>query len=293
MSHIGHQKHDKTWTKPEDFDWGEERLHGFYDGLDEARYHGHKGSLSVSGAKVLLKAPALYKWQQEHPVHKDVFDVGSAAHKLVLGVGAPLRVVDADSWRGKDARAEKEAAYAAGEIPLLAADHKRVQDMAEALSSHRLASRLLSDGKPEVSAFAPEKETGMLRRCRFDWLGAGVLTDYKSAASADPRDLCGRYGAIKKWGYDQQAAWYLDLARDLGHPAQAFAFIFQAKEPPHLVTVAYVPEDELWDARQRNQRALEMFRDCTESGIWPGYLPDDTAAAVSLSQQTYDEEKVA
>ena len=31
-----------------------------------------------------------------------------------------------------------------------------------------------------------------------------------------------------------------------------------------------------------NRRALEMFRDCRESGVWPGYQAPDTYARVSL-----------
>ena len=266
------------------------RAPGFYDDIPEAEYHADPDSLSVSGAKVLLKAPALFQWQRTHPVHKDVFDIGSAAHALVLGAGAPLEVVDADSWRSKSAQAIRDAARAQGLTPILEADHRRVIAMADALSAHTLAMRLLSDGKPEVSAYCEDEATGVTRRARFDWLGSSILTDYKTAATVDPRDLAGRYGAVKKWGYDQQAAWYLDIARDLGHPAKAFAFIFQAKEPPYLVTVAQVPEDALWEARQRNATALQRFRDCTEAGVWPGYLPDTAFASLSLTDQTYIEE---
>jgi hypothetical protein len=57
--------------------------------------------------------------------------------------------------------------------------------------------------------------------------------------------------------------------------------------------VATIREEDLWDAGDRNRRALEMYRDCTESGVWPGFLPDDTAAVVSLDQQTYEEELIA
>lgn len=268
-------------------------MNGFVYDMPEADYHADRESLSVSGAKVLLKAPALFKWQQDNPVHRDVFDIGSAAHALVLGVGASIEPVDADDWRSKAARDERDRIRAEGVVPLLRKDFDRVQNMADALSSHTLAMTLLSNGTAEVSAFALDEPTGVMRRARFDWLGPNVITDYKSAASVDPRDLAGKYGAIRKWGYDSQAAWYLDLARDLGHPAEAFAFIFQMKEPPYLVTVATVREDDLYDARQRNRQALEMFRDCRESGIWPGYLPDNTAAVVSLDDQTYVEEVVA
>lgn len=266
---------------------------GFHDDIPEVEYHADRESLSVTGAKTLLKAPALFRWQQDHPVHKDVFDIGSAAHALVLGIGAPIAVIDADSWRSKAAQEARDAARERGETPLLVADHTRVMAMADRLSSHTLAMRLLSDGKPEVSAYAPDEETGVMRRGRFDWLGPTVLTDYKTAATVDPRELAGRYGAVKKWGYSNQAAWYTDLARDLGHPALAFAFIFQMKEPPYLVTVAYVNDDDLFDARQQNRLALGTFRDCTESGRWPGYLPDDEVAVLSLTDQTYTTEKIA
>ena len=265
---------------------------GFVHDLDEASYHADRTSLSVSGAKTLLKSPALFKHQQDNPVHKDVFDYGSTAHALVLGVGPKIAVIDADSWRTKAAQEARDAARERHETPLLAGDYKQVQAMADKLSEHTLAMRLLSEGEPEVSAYAVDEETGVMRRGRFDWLHPTLLVDYKSAASANPSDLAGRYGAVRKWGYDQQAAWYTDLARDLGHPAAAFAFIFQEKAEPYQVTVAYIDDADLWGAREKNRAALERFRDCTESGIWPAYLPDDTAARLSLTDQTYIEEAI-
>lgn len=275
------------------------RAPGFYDDIDETTYHDDRESLSVSGAKVLLKSPEMFRWQQDHPVRKDVFDYGSAAHALVLGVGCEIVVHDFDpdkvkspkstgAWKAQQAEVRER-----GAVLLLPEEYAAVQAMADRLSSHTLAMRLLSEGKPEVSAYALDEATGVMRRGRFDWLGPSVLTDYKTTVSADPRDLAGKYGAVKKWQYDAQAAWYTDLARDLGHPASAFAFIFQAKEPPYPVTVAYLRDGDLWEARQRNRAALERFRDCTESGIWPGFLPDDTAAVLSLTDQTYETEQVA
>lgn len=248
---------------------------GFYDDIPEADYHADRESLSVSGAKTLLKAPALFRHQQDNPVHRDVFDIGSAAHALVLGVGAEIVVVDADSWRTKAAKELQEAARAEGKTPLLKGDHLRVLAMADALSTHRLAMRLLSDGRPEVSAYALDEPTGVTRRGRFDWLGTSILTDYKTAASAEPDSFV---KAAVNFGYHMQAAWYADLARDLGHPADAFAFVVQEKEAPYLVTVIELPEELVTIGRTRNRRALERFRDCTESGYWPGYVPDDEFA---------------
>ncbi len=271
---------------------------GFVHDLDEATYHADRDSLSVSGAKVILRSPALFRYQQEHPVFKNTFDFGSAAHALVLGVGPKLVVHEFDAekvkspkatnaWKAQQAEVRED-----GDILLLPDEHAQVVAMADRLSSHALAMRLLSDGEPEVSAYALDKETGVMRRGRFDWLGSTVLTDYKSAVSADPRDLAGRYGVVSKYGYDKQAAWYTDLARDLGHPGAAFAFIFQEKAEPYQVTVAYVDDADLHDARAANRHALERFRDCTASGLWPAYIPDDSAVRLSLTEQTYNEEVI-
>ena len=264
--------------------------HGFYSDVDEAEYHAHAGSLSVSGAKTLLQAPAKFRHQLDNPVHKDVFDFGTAAHTLVLGVGAEIIVVEADSWRTKDAKAAQESARAEGKTPLLAADYQRVQDMADALSSHRLAMLLLSEGEPEVSAFCEDTDTGVLRRSRFDWLGANVITDYKSAASSEPAAFV---KAAINFGYHQQAAFYTDIAGDLGHPAQAFAFIVQEKTAPYIVTVIELPAELVNVGRARNRAALQRYRDCVESGYWPGYISDDTFATPSAPAWALRDEYVA
>lgn len=270
---------------------------GFHDAIPEPEYHAHRGSLSQSGAKVLLRSPALFRWQQDNPPErKDVFDFGTVAHKEVLGVGTGIAIIPPTSRAKADQeahKAAKEAAHAEGKTPITEDDYAKVRAMADRLSSHKLAMRLLSEGQPEVSGFALDEETGVMRRCRFDWLGSSVLTDYKTAASSDPADLSGRYGAVKKWGYDLQAAWYLDMARQLGHPAPYFCFIFQMKEPPYSVTVARLLEDDLDAARFRIREALQRFRDCTESNRWPDPIPDDVCAVLSLNNQTFDQELIA
>jgi hypothetical protein len=254
---------------------------GFHDGVPEPEYHAHRGSLSHSGAKVLLRSPAHFRYQLEHPVYKDVFDFGSAAHALVLGVGAPLTVHEYDAEKVKSPKAtnawkaQQAEVRKTGGVLLLPEEYAMVEAMAEELTRHRLAAELLSDGRPEVSAFAPDERTGVLRRGRFDWLGSLILDDYKSAVTSEP-DAFVR--AAVNYGYHSQAAWYLDLARDLGHPARAFAFIVQEKEPPYVVTVIELPAELVEVGRERNRRALERFRDCTESGLWPGYVNDNDFA---------------
>src|SRR5487761_1085061 len=100
---------------------------GMYDGMPEDEYHRDpvpEGSLSSTGARHMLppSCPALYRYEQDHPVYKAVFDFGSAAHKMVLGTGPKLEIIEYDDWRTKDAQDRKKAARAAGFVPLLRRD---------------------------------------------------------------------------------------------------------------------------------------------------------------------------
>jgi hypothetical protein len=261
---------------------------GLHFDLPETDYHGHQGSLSVTGAKTLLRAPALYKWQREHPVHKDVFDFGKAAHQRVLGVGAQVTRLDFDSWRTKAAQEARDAERAAGRVPLLGADFERVQAMADALREHTLAAQLLGAGEPEVSAFCADEPTGVMRRSRFDWIEpTRILVDYKTTVCSEPSAFA---RSAATFGYHMQAAWYLDIADDLDLEPRGFLFIAQEKEAPYLVSVVELTADALEVGRARNRRALQMYRDCSESGIWPGYTPDTDITPIDLPAWAYREE---
>ena len=43
------------------------------------------------------------------------------------------------------------------------------------------------------------------------------------------------------------------------------------KDPPYLVNIAELDDDAIRAGRARLRDACEIFRDCTETGIWPGY----------------------
>jgi len=263
---------------------------GFHADVPEAEYHAHAGSLSQSGAKLLLRAPALFRHEQQNPTHKKVWNFGTAAHAHILGRGIEaVYVAPFDDWRTKQAGIERDIAHDEGLSPILPKDWEVVCQMADKLSEHTLAMRLLSDGLPEISAFALDQETGVMRRGRFDWLGKTILSDYKSAATCDPRAFA---RSAPDYGHDVQAAWYLDLAAELGHPAEAFAFIVQMKEPPYLVEVVELDADSVDRGRRRYRRALQIFRDCTDSGIWPGYQSSDDFTTVRVPEWALREEGI-
>jgi hypothetical protein len=246
------------------------------------------GSLSSSGARGLLppSCPARYRYAADHPEARETkpaWDLGHAAHLLVLGAGQDLVVVDADDWRTKAAREQRDEAHATGRTPLLLRDFETVQLMAEALREHPMARALFNPdrGTPEQAGFVRDPQTGVWRRALFDWLpdtplgrgGRMILPDYKTCHAADPEKLA---RAVYDHGYHQQAAWYLDVAHALGlaGPDAAFVFVCQEKTPPYLVTVVEPDAMALRIGRHLNRQAIDIYAACVASGWWPGYSDD-------------------
>ena len=279
---------------------------GFHLDIPEEHYHRHPTSLSQSGAKLILQAPALFDHSRRHPVYKRIFDVGSAAHQEVLGKGAGivviqrttvdkktgeiLEVVDAPDLRSASAQEHQKQIRTEGKIPVTRKEYDHVQAMAEVLAGHKRAMELFTEGDAEVSAFCIDEPTGVMRRARFDFLTSNICVDYKSAESADPWAFA--RNAVD-YGYDIQDAFYLDLLEDLGHPADAFTFVVQQKQAPYLVSVVELDEDSREHGRRRYQRALEVFAECTATGVWPPFVPEDTHQTVRIPDWALRREGIA
>lgn len=262
---------------------------GVYEDIPELIYHADPvvaGSLSSTGARKLMppSCPALFRYEQDHPVHSDVFDFGKAAHQKILGIGPEIVEVKASDWRTKAAQQAKIEARKAGNVALLTDQIAKVNAMAEAIHEHPMASTLLTGaGWPERSLFWVDEETGVWRRSRIDWFpdtdgGRVIFADYKTADSANPKTWA---KSAADYGYHQQAAFYEDAVKALGLAEDpAMVFVIQEKKPPYLVSVVELDVDAMKLGRNRNHRALWLYRECVESGRWPPY--SDEVEQVSL-----------
>ena len=251
---------------------------GIYPDLSETDYRAHHDWLSVSSAKKLLppSCPAKFKATVGVEEHRPQFDLGKAFHAAVLGNGSEVAVVDALDWRSKDAREQRDAAYAAGRVPLLVADAAVVEAMADAVKAHDVASHLFVGGASEVSAFWVDEATGVKCKARFDYLPDKqprrrlIVPDLKSAVSADPGEFS---RAAARFGYVMQQVHYSSALRHLGiDPEPAFLFVVVEKEAPHLVNVGQFAEeaDIKWTAAALD-KALRIYRDCLATDTWPGW----------------------
>ncbi|MHC5259867.1 PD-(D/E)XK nuclease-like domain-containing protein [Streptomyces sp. UC4497] len=269
---------------------------GIYDMTNE-EYHSHRYALSSSGARKLLppSCPAIFRYEQDHPQPvKKVWDIGNAAHKLVLGNGPTLRKIEHDTWNTNAAKAAVLQAREAGEIPLKPAEFQMVHDMADALRRHPVASLLFDPdhGTPERSLFWRDEKTAVMRRARLDWLpnprsGRLIIPDYKTCVSANPEKLT---RVIDDLGYHQQDDTYRSGCHALGiaDDEAAFVFVCQEKTAPYVITVIEVNATARRIAAARNRRALETFAKCTADGYWPGYSDDVVSVAVPPWAETRD-----
>jgi len=275
---------------------------GVYADLPAEVYHGQfvpGDSLSSTGARKLLapSCPALFKYDQDHgQAHKKEFDLGHAAHKLVLGEGAHIEVIDAPDWKSKAAREERDAAHAEDLVPLLAKDYTKVEVMADAIRRHPLAGPLFTPGTgvAEQSLFWQDQRTGIWRRARPDWVKNGgprtICVDYKTTADAS---LDALERAIYTYGYNMQGPWYLDGLRALGLADEnaQFIFVFQEKTAPYLITVVGLDPTALQIGAAKNCRAIDTYRECIETGHWPAYLDDIAYLSLPIWAEKNDTEE--
>jgi hypothetical protein len=268
---------------------------GIYE-MDNETYHSHRYALSSSGARTIItSSPAHFRYEQDHPQPvKKVWDIGNAAHKLVLGNGPELRLVDYARWDSNDAKAEVAEARAAGAIPLKRGEYEQVHEMADALRRHPLASLLFDPehGTPEQSLFWRDEKTGVMRRARLDWLpnprtGRLIIPDYKTCVSAHPDKL---QRVIEDLGYHQQDDTYRSACHALGiaDADAAFVFVCQEKTAPYVITVVEVNANARRIGAARNRRALEVFARCTATGYWPAYSDDVVSVALPPWAETRD-----
>ena len=272
--------------------------------MPDTTYHADKGTLSSTGARKILKCPAAYRYELDHPKPPTAtLTFGTVAHSLVLGVGADIQPLDPEihgrtkngdiaanptattAW--KQATAEAEAA---GKIPMHIDEYRRAVAMADAIHDHPTAKLIFTDGAAEQSGYWIDPHTEVKCRFRPDFItthnGRTLIIDYKTTASADPKDFA---ASVAKYGYHQQQDWYTTGAINNDMPDPLFWFVCQEKVAPYLVSIIELHEDAVALGARLNRRALDLYRQCMDTGIWPAY--GDDVITVDVPKWAYWEEE--
>ena len=215
-------------------------------------------------------------------------DAGTVAHSLILENKLPdnLIIVDANDWRGKEAKSAKFEAQEIGGIAMLNKELAQIEAMAAAVRKEPdFQSLMASGGEPEYPIEWVDSGTGVTCACRLDWKPAsgGVFFDYKTCASAAP-DAFARHAG--KYGYWFQAAWYLNGIQNAGlHDSPMMIFVAQEKEPPYITQFYQMDEQDILLGEQLMFRALEIWKTGHETGCWPKYFTGINTASMPIFQR--------
>lgn len=260
---------------------------GIYRGISEADYRADPcptPSLTQSQCKTLLDSAPLKAWTENGRLNPDwlpedekTFDLGNAAHRLVLGCGKEFQVVDADDWRTKIAKEARAEALKNGFVPILLHQHLRALDMADALHEQirRHEDRdAFTNGAAEV--MIAWHEDGFWYRALIDWLHDDLRTvdDYKSSGMSMAPHVIGIRAESANWHV--QAAFIergLDILDPTGAGRRRFRFIAQETDAPHLMTVMHMNEHWMTMGRKKVAYADGIWRACLARGQWPAYPP--------------------
>jgi hypothetical protein len=260
---------------------------GIYYGMPNADYHATVEAIGNSGLKAVLQSPAYYFGQYLDPdcppeseretagrrfgnmVHCVLFEREAFDTRYRVGPAVNSKAVKA--WKDFAATLDDGVTALTPEEYVCALKVREsvlsIPDMASALSS----------GAGEVSAFWRDPATGVLCKCRPDWVhpvgdDAVILIDGKTYASAAEAEFARQ---VAKMAYHLQAAWYTDGYQIAsGKRVLAFIFLAIADEYPHLANPMMLDEDSIAVGRRMYRRALDTYAECTRTGSWPGHGND-------------------
>jgi hypothetical protein len=253
---------------------------GVYFDVPDSTYHGWQDAVSQSTLKVVRAMTPLHARQKLINPHDQTAaqSFGTALHlamlepdsfddKVAEGLG-----IDRRSNANKAKHAEFEEANF-GKLILKKQEFEDCCLAAESSKKHGIVTELMGLKGKEISVVWTDPDTGTRCKARYDFMGQyikwNVIGDLKStAADLSDRSLMREIG---NWGYDIQAAFYLDGASVLAPADRRFLFVFAEKKAPFDMRVIEPNATALFEGRFKYRKALNTWAKCVKSGVYPGF----------------------
>ena len=258
---------------------------GIYTDFSEADYFADAAplpSLTQSVAKILLDQSPLHAWHAHPRLNPDYqrdddrkFDVGNIAHKLMLGRGKNIEVLDYNDWRTAASKDAREDAAKAGKLAVLGKHYALAERMVKAARDQlelRNLGHLFRDGSGEVVTVWDEGDIWL--RQMIDWLTPDRLTfaDFKTTdMNAAPHQIP---RMMVNAGWPIQAAMGergLNAIDPKNAGRRKFYFVVQETEKPYCLNVVEITEGVMTMGRKQLDMAVAIWRHCMGANRWPGY----------------------
>ena len=128
---------------------------------------------------------------------------------------------------------------------------------------------ILSAGMAEVSAYWIDPGTGVLCRCRPDWVCDDALIDLKTVGCGDTFGFSRQafnldyhiQDAFYRWGYSQASKT----------PQRDFWFLTVESDYPYLAARHRLPVEVKNRAMDVVRVKLDLYAECLDRNEWPGY----------------------
>ena len=175
-------------------------------------------------------------------------------------------------------------------------DHEVAQTILQNIEGHAFARELIrAEGAQELSMVWRDEATGVLCKGRIDRLtmvsDAPIVVDVKTVGK--PASTHSFQQSVQEYGYHDQAAFYLMGLMKLVPQEEIpkFAWVACETKPPNLVRVFEAEEEALAIGADNMAKALRTFKECDDSGFWPGWGDGmDTAGLPPWVYKRYDVE---
>lgn len=258
--------------------------------------------LSQTDLKAIHDCPAKYEWRKTHPrkttpaqafgtiVHTAVLEPHEFDQRYVARAKPDLRTKAGKArWAEWLAEAEQLGREV---VPL--DDYDTATWMRDAVRSHPAASELLNmKGNREVSL--RWDADGLPCKCRIDWLPTDepFIVDLKTCICSRPVSFA--YD-VRKWGYHAQAFWYTEgeyACEAVAHDnplLREYRIIAVEKHPPYVVSVISLDVSTFLGGEDICTEALRTYKQCMESGRWPGYSDDVEEISIPVRKTEETEE---
>ena len=250
-----------------------------FEVMTNAEYRTKEG-ISASDLKRMMKSMATWKYFFDNPEDsKDspALKFGRAFHKYCLEpyefnkeyIVSPK--FDRRTKEGKEEAAAFEKVAEGREI-IDEETMDKLTKMREALYATPYVKKLIY-GEHEKSFFWTDEETGVECKFRADSFGKfgsqNVIIDLKTTKNADT-DAFMR-DAIK-YGYDVQAAHYLEGMKAATGEDYRFIFICQETTEPYLVNILDSDNYFIQNGKEIRRELLNTYKKCIELDEWPGLM---------------------
>lgn len=240
--------------------------------IPNEEYHSeYRSYLSSSDLRRLLRSPAHYRAPQPPP--SPAMEFGTLAHEAILepdnwtALCRPASKVDGRTTEGKAVKAWQQQQTEKFGYRFIAEDlFNQVEQLAASVQASVGQSGLLAGGLAEHSGFT-ELESANIR-IRPDYLKDDVIVDLKTCQDARPEAFT---RSVFTYGYDVQAALYLDAAKAIDGKTRKFVWIAIEKEAPFGVCIYEASAEVLERGRRLYKQAIATYLECSAFDVWPSY----------------------